>query len=695
MIEIHPDVDEKEGREFEGADKIKSTFKIFDRLAEKRNEKVDAKEYLKARLADIFLGDWDRHTDQWKWARYDSKGKSIWKPIPRDRDQVFAKWDGLGPSIAAYLVPQFVHFDYDYPSIKDITWSGRFIDRRFLTEITKDDWDLVTVNVVSKLTDEVIEKAVAYLPQEYYPLAANELIGKLKSRRDQLEEYSKEYYNLINEVVDIYGTNKDDIVEVERRDNLNTTVTLYDWKKKKKEKKILYKKTFDNSITDDIRIFLLDGDDKAIIKGNVDESPLVRIVGGENKDLLIDSSHVNGYLFGMLPIPKAEAKTEFFDSGKKTKVVNSSGTYFNIQKVAKAKDMYEKYEPSLRDRGSNWLPNPVLGFNSHDGLKIGFGAQVSVYNFRMDPYEYWLSSTVDYATRPRSINFNFDGVFNSIIRGSTVTLNIKRSDLLFTNWYGFGNETTFDKKLDENEFYRMDEELLSIAGAIHLNYFSNFSTNIGFEYKASSIELKNESLLNNLPSKFGLNGFNIFSIFTGLRFDSRNSKYYPEKGIYANLKASFAPKLLDNKSQFLKLKTDIAGYFTLNTFTDITFALKGGGGFVSGEHPFFESTFIGGAENLRGYSRRRFAGDYSIYGQFEVRSYLFPLKVILPGRFGIHTFVETGRVFDDFFTNSDKWHPSYGGGVWMSFIENSMSLSLSVATSPEVVVYYFSLGMGF
>ena len=55
------------------------------------------------------------------------------------------------------------------------------------------------------------EDAVKHF-EEHYIIVAEEIIGKLKSRREQLADYSTEYYNLINKVVDIYCTNKDEEV---------------------------------------------------------------------------------------------------------------------------------------------------------------------------------------------------------------------------------------------------------------------------------------------------------------------------------------------------------------------------------------------------------------------------------------------------------------------------------------------------
>ncbi|MCW8849275.1 MAG: hypothetical protein OQJ81_04790, partial [Melioribacteraceae bacterium] len=459
MIEIHPDIDEDENRTFEGADKIESTLDLFERLEKKTDEKIDAKNYLTARLIDLFLGDWDRHTDQWKWARYESGGIDYWKPIPRDRDQVFAKWDGLGPRVAAYLVPQFVHFDYEYPDIEDITWSGRFIDRRFLTELTLAEWDSITSKLVSKLSDKLIENSVGNLPPEHFALAGEELIEKLISRRNLLNAFSKEYYLMINKVVDIYGTNKDDYVQVDRLNDEATKVVLFNTSKKTKTKNVIFSKIFKNNITNDIRIYLLDGDDKAVVNGEADSSPLVRIIGGDGKDTLIDRSKVNGFILGIVPISKSESKTEFYDSGKKTFLDEGSGTYYNNDKLPKPKDEYEKYEPKLRDRSVDWLPSPLIGFNSSDGFVFGAGAQLYSYNFRMSPYEYWFNLTADYATRPASINLNFNGIFNSLVKGATITIDVHKSELLFTNYYGVGNETTFDDELEDEEYYRIDEDL--------------------------------------------------------------------------------------------------------------------------------------------------------------------------------------------------------------------------------------------
>ena len=61
---------------------------------------VDQQWVLKSRLFDLYIGDWDRHDDQWRWARFNVKGKGkMYRPIPRDRDNAFFINQGLIMSI--------------------------------------------------------------------------------------------------------------------------------------------------------------------------------------------------------------------------------------------------------------------------------------------------------------------------------------------------------------------------------------------------------------------------------------------------------------------------------------------------------------------------------------------------------------------------------------------------------------------
>ncbi|MEE9430584.1 MAG: BamA/TamA family outer membrane protein [Melioribacteraceae bacterium] len=690
MMEIHPDVDEKEKIHFEDAEDVKGTLKLFNRLLEKRNEKIDSKEYFKARLVDVFLGDWDRHTDQWKWALYNNDGEKLWKPIPRDRDQAFAKWDGFGPTLAEYFIPQFVHFGETYSSIKDITWSGRFIDRRHLTEVSKPQWDSITIFIQNKLTDEVIENAVNHLPKENYSIAANELITKMKSRRNLLNEISNEYYELINSVADIYCSNKVDLVEVTRLNDEQTKVVVT-----KKNKKVLYYKIFDNNITNEIRIYLNDGNDKVTVKGKVETSPLVRIIGGRGKDKMIDNSIVQGYFFNLTPIPDAENKTEFYDSGKKTKVTSGAGTYFCDEKIVEANTDSAKFEPLPKDRGSELWNFPLANFNSDDGFILGWQSTFYKYNFRDVPFDYKISLSATYATSPNDYSLHLDSYFNSIIKNATLNIEVLKTGLFFTEYHGYGNETIFNEELDEEDFYRLEQELVIVSPTLYYNYWEKIKAGFGVSYEYSEIELENETLLlNTRKDDYGLGDTKLFGTHLSLKVDTRDNVSNSYEGIYLNVKGSLYPKLLDVKETFSRFEFDTRTYFTTKFITDNTFAFRIGGGKIWGNYPFTKAIVLGGGNSLRGYSRERFTGDAAVFAQAEMRTYLFPIKFGLPGKLGIHFFGESGRVFVTN-ENSKKWHSSFGGGVWMSFIDRMLNLSFDVAASKELTNFYLRFNMPF
>src|SRR4029453_960372 len=89
-------------------------------------DRPDARKFLSARLVDLLIGDWDRHRNQWRWARI--PGMEGWQPIPEDRDQAFVRFEGLIHTLGRERLPQFVSFTDKYPDIDVLTWNGGAAD---------------------------------------------------------------------------------------------------------------------------------------------------------------------------------------------------------------------------------------------------------------------------------------------------------------------------------------------------------------------------------------------------------------------------------------------------------------------------------------------------------------------------------------------------------------------------------------
>ena len=78
---------------FQGAVEILKHEEFYARMAAGPGDRPDARAFLKARLFDLMIGDWDRHRDQWRWAKFEDQ--AAWQPIPDDRDQAFSRYEGL------------------------------------------------------------------------------------------------------------------------------------------------------------------------------------------------------------------------------------------------------------------------------------------------------------------------------------------------------------------------------------------------------------------------------------------------------------------------------------------------------------------------------------------------------------------------------------------------------------------------
>ena len=107
-----------------------------------------------------------------------------------------------------------------------------------------------------------------------------------------------------------------------------------------------------------------------------------------------------------------------------------------------------------------------------------------------------------------------------------------------------------------------------------------------------------------------------------------------------------------------------------------------------------ETTLEEPAGNVRGFSARRYSGDGSLFGNAELRLRLFPVTIIIPGHVGILGFVDSGRVFLEGDT-AKAWHTGYGGGIYLTFLNEIMAVSAAYGHSSEDNAVYLKGGFSF
>ena len=259
MIEERPEDNYTDERNFGYADDIESTHDIIEKVREDEKYKIDENAFVRARLFDMLIGDWDRHQDQWRWAQFDMEnGDKYFRPIPRDRDQVFSNFDGTLLDVMKIISGSTKQLQVYDEELKDIEWmnsAGIKLDRVLIQKADKEKWIEQAKFLQEHVTDEVIDLAFSRVPETVQDETLEDIKKKLKGRRGNLQDIANRYYNYLNELVILTGTDKDDYIEVTRTGYNETHIKIsriIDGEKGE----VLVDKTFNRDITKEIWIFV-------------------------------------------------------------------------------------------------------------------------------------------------------------------------------------------------------------------------------------------------------------------------------------------------------------------------------------------------------------------------------------------------------------------------------------------------------
>ncbi|MDX1747298.1 MAG: hypothetical protein R3324_15280, partial [Halobacteriales archaeon] len=366
-IEERPDEAEDGEPGFAGADKVKGSENMYDDLEDNGHERVDEYAFLEARLMDIYLGDRDRHFDQWRWARIDhDDGSQIWYPIPKDRDQAFKVNDGLLMWGIRIYEHQYVSFSEEYPNIEGAAHNGRELDRRLLVGLEAWEWDSVATDIQSKLSDSVIVRSVRQLPPEIFALHGDELIHELKARRDNFQEMARDYYLLLAGVVDLHTSDDPDMARVDRRPDGTVHVDI-----RTQSGYPSFERTFYPEETEEIRILTHGGDDSLVVSGISGPGIKIRMIPGGGDDVLIDTTTDGG-----------GGETLWYDHRGDNVVSLGNNSDFDEGEPHRTHPD-ELFTPPLPDDyyardqqtwGSYWYPVGNVGYSPDLGLSVSGGA---------------------------------------------------------------------------------------------------------------------------------------------------------------------------------------------------------------------------------------------------------------------------------------------------------------------------------
>jgi len=683
---------------FGNPDKLISSVDVAKKMRKNHKHHIDENWVIRSRIFDLMIGDWDRHDDQWRWKvskDEDDDGHKIYHPIPRDRDQAFAKYDGALIGMLRPLVPnlrQMAIYRNKMPNMKWVAHNTRWFDHYFLTEKDLSEWKKEAEFIQANLTDEIIDQAFLKMPKKAQELSAEKIKAVLRYRRDHLHEIAEAYYFQVSKKVAVVGTDKREFFEVNRKDFNHTQVKMYALSKKGKKGELLYNRIFQNSVTEEVFLYGLDGNDEFHISGKVKNGLLVRIVGGVGKDKIIDDSFVSGFTKKTLIYDsKSGNEIEF---GKEGKDKTSNITAYNI---------YDRkgtqYDETLK------VPLPILGASQDNGFLIGLSETRTEADFHKSPYGAKYERSFDYAFATRSFRANFNYEFIERLGRWDLVWNGKLEIGRYAfNFFGLGNESATPS--DDLDFYRVRKTTTYLDVGLQRRFAGNFGRfTIRPSYQMNNVNNTADRFITSSQSGIDNNELTDFAVHLGLisEFDYYNvdNLASPKKGLGFNAYFNPLRSSLENvdspgisNSSFTKMGSSLVFYISTKNKSKLTLASKLGVDKVNGEAPFYFAPSIGQINGLRGFRPFRFRGTSSFYQMTDLRWELFSIRnVSVPFSMGIFGGYDYGRVWLEE-ENSDQWHNSYGGGFWIAPLDFFV-LSFGLHHSDEDDLFQFKVGHDF
>ncbi|MHA7056926.1 metallophosphoesterase [Aquimarina sp. M1] len=681
MIEERPEENHKDLASFGKPDDIESTSDVYERLRRDEKYKIDESAYIRARMFDMLIGDWDRHQDQWRWAEYElGNGDHVFKPIPRDRDQAFSNFDGgfLG-TLKGLLgfANQFQIYDDKLNDVKWINASAIKLDRTLIRNSGREEWVKQATYITENLTDAAIENAFKNIPPEAKGEDLKVIKNNLKGRRENLVDIANRYYDFLSDIAVVMGTDKDDLIQIERKKEGITKITLsriIDGKKSTS----FSERVFDKKDTKEIWIYGLDDDDIFEAYGTPDEPIKIKIIGGQNNDIYR------------------------FDKGRRIAVYDHKSKPNTVHKKGGARIKFtDNYEINNFDKNEKVFIDssilPVIGYNPDDGMHIGPLSIVTFNGVQRNPFSSSHTFSGGYYFATHGFNLGYKGEFAGILGNYSMFIEAKYTSPSYAvNFFGFGNNTVNNQDTVGFNFNRVRLNKYSASlGVLKSGRFGSY-----FEYKVTTESIK----IDDTPNRFITQGANLQSTedferkwFVDLsatyRYESYDVIVNPTRGMKFEINGGVTTNVQDSKRTFGHIESYLGFYNSVSRNRRLVLKTAAQAQFNIGEnYEFYQGTRIGADHLLRGYRTERFTGQTAFSGSADLRYSFKQFKTnLLPLQIGIFAGADSGRVWVSG-NNSEKWNSDVGGGFWINSL-NEVKGTFNLFAGDDGARFSFTLAL--
>lgn len=627
--------------------KQSDTEEVIAEIQKSGEKKVDQLMALRMRLLDNFIMDFDRHEGQWEWLEKDSAGKIYYYPVAKDRDQAFFRARGILPKKLSSIPPMgpLQGFRKRAKDIRTFNYSARNFDRNFLNELDESTWNDEIDRFLSAMTDAVIDSALMKQPSEIHQYSNAKIAEVLKTKRNSIKEELMEYYRFLTKTVSIAGTNDAEEISVTKNEGGSVWVQIQE---KGSPGTVSYKRLFDPSVTDEIRIYGLEGDDRFVITG--DRSPIkIRLIGGPGKDEFTNETSGKEVI-----VYDVSFENNTLNGNRIKNKINDDPLSNEFQRLG------AKYNFSTVGIAAEYARD--------GGLFLGLGFKRTTYGFRKEPYAAKHHAFLTRALTTSAYHFHYD----ADLRTGQKTELLLRSDVRLptvrTRFFGYGNNSVLDKS-KATDYYLAQYRVSDVSLNIRHSLTPWFQVQYGpvFQYFRLLSSKNTNRHVNTVNSGNGSNGDRWYwGGEVKAVINARNHEVLPTRGIQANFYGRRLGGISTTVNSVNQFGSNVSLYTDFLWKKHIVLATSFGVDHNSGDFEIPQAQYLGFKQNLRGYRYQRFAGRTRTYNNSELRIGLANLNLFfVKGPFGILGFHDAGRVWMDG-EESGTWHKGYGGGIWLA-----------------------------
>ena len=343
------------------------------------------------------------------------------------------------------------------------------------------------------------------------------------------------------------------------------------------------------------------------------------------------------------------------------------------------------------------LPN--IGFNPDDGIKLGIVSGYVVNDFKQNPYTQKHSFKANYFFATKGYELIYNANFPKLFGKWNLDFESRFTSPNFTiNYFGYGNETVNADDTFGMDFNRVRIKMLKVMPSI--KRVGKYGSAIQFQTSFERITV--EETMNRFVD---ISGDISPDVFENQQFAGATLKYsfenydvpsFPTMGMGFSIAGTWKMNLDDTKRNFPAIESKLNFNHKIDANGKLVLATILRGKMVLNENfDFYQGATLGGDYDLRGFRNERFLGNKSFYQSSDVRWNLGKIKrSIIPMSFGVLGGFDYGRVWLKG-ENSEKWHQSFGGGLWLNGL-NALTARLTYFKSAgEEARIAFGLGFGF